>query len=127
MTHKLSAFPSTRVLGVFPLFLCLCLNRAALAQPSPYGAQSGNLGTWTWGQQQSPPEQDEAEESEEPAATQGDEKADGAEEPGEKTAQERGGTSWERLQADRESAPAEEEPKTTTLLELWRTLREKLR
>src|SRR5215470_17174825 len=77
VTHKLSKFSSMRVLGFFPLFLCLCLNRAALAQPSPYGAQSGNLGTWTWGQKQSPPEQDEAEESEEPTTTQGDEKADG--------------------------------------------------
>jgi hypothetical protein len=124
---KLSKLSWMRVLEFFLLLLCLCLSRAALAQPSPYGAQNGNLGTWTWGQKQSPPEQDEAEEPEESQATEGDEKADDAAKTGEKTAQERGGTSWERLQAGRESAPAEEEPKTTTLLELWHTLREKLR
>ena len=127
VTYKLSKFSLMRFLGFFPLLLCLCLmNGVAIAQPSPYGMQNGNLGTWTWGKKQSPPEQDEAEEAEEPQATAGEEKADSAEETGEKTTQEQGGTSWERLQADRESAPAEEEPKTTTLLDLWRTLREKL-
>jgi hypothetical protein len=82
------------------------------------------LGTWTWGQKQSPPEQDEAEEAEEPQATVGDEKADSAEETGEKMTQERGGTSWERLQADHDAAPAEEERRAEALARLWRTLRE---
>jgi len=115
-----------RGLGFFPLLLCLCLNGAALAQPSPYGTQNGNLGTWTWGRKQSPPEQDDAEEPEEPQTTEGNEKADGAGETEEKTAQDRGGTSWERLQADREPAPAEEESKTMTPLDVWRMIREKL-
>ncbi|MBI3757474.1 MAG: hypothetical protein HY267_05810 [Deltaproteobacteria bacterium] len=123
MISKLSVI---RFLGFLPLLLCLCLNGAALAQPSPYGSQSGNLGAWTWGKQQPPPEQDEDAEPEAPQATEGAEKADGSDETGEATARERGGTSWERLQADREPAPTEEEQKTMTPLDVWRRIREKL-
>ena len=96
-----------RLLSFFLLLLCLCLNGTALAQPSPYGSEDGNLGAWKWGKQQPPP-QEETEDSDEA------------------TDQEKGGTSWERLQAERELPPAQEEQKTLTPLELWHALREKL-
>ena len=88
------------------LLLALFLQLPAFAQSSAPGAFDGNLGSWTWGKQQTPPH-DEAEEVEE------DDEG-------------RGETSWERLHTERsdelEPPAAETTPKSLTPLDLWRML-----
>jgi hypothetical protein len=104
----INEFSLMRPFGFFPLLLCLCLNGSVLAESLPDSSQEGNLGTWKWGKQQVAPQKEETDETDED------------------TDQERGGTSWERMKAEREPAPEEQEPKTLTPLELWRMIREKL-
>ena len=89
------------------LLLSLLIQTPALAQSSPAKPFNGNLGSWTWGKQQAPPPDDNAESDEE--ADEG-----------------RGETSWERMHSERseetEHSAEEEEPKQLTPLDLWRLI-----
>ncbi len=79
------------------------------AQLPPGGSQEGNLGTWKWGKQQPTPPKEETEDT------------------AEDSDQERGGTSWERMNAEREPEEEKQEPKTLSPLDLWRMIREKFK
>jgi len=92
------------------LVLSFLIQLPVFAQSSTPGSFDGNLGSWTWGKQQTPPS-DEIEESEE------DEEG-------------RGETSWERLHTEHsdefEAPTAETTPTSLTPLDLWRMLWGKL-
>ena len=93
-----------RTVLLLTILFSLAFCGPATAQPSPYGAVDGNLGTWKWEKPQSQGT-DEDEERE----------------PGE--------TSWERLNAERSAeagaAPKKEMPESLSPLQLWRMLRGK--
>jgi hypothetical protein len=101
-----------RTYGALLLVGCLSVPPVGLAQAPLGGSQNDNLGTWKWGKQPAPPPKEEAEETEET-----DDAAD----------QERGSTSWERMNAEREPEQEQEEDKTMTPLDFWRALREKFK
>jgi len=99
-----------RAMILLPLLFFLLIQSPTFAQSSAAGSFEGNLGSWTWGKQQTPPSS-EVEELE------GDDEG-------------RGETSWERLNTERseelEPSTSEQTPKSLTPVDLWRMLWSKL-